>query len=63
MRVNVQVSFRLDVQIEHSMFCEQCEHVIQKTDTRCDPGNTGSVEIQADLNFGSGGLSIDGRGA
>src|SRR5262245_48969961 len=50
MSINLQIAFRLDLQVEMSVPCNLRQHVIEKRNTRGDPVIAGTVEIKADVD-------------
>jgi hypothetical protein len=63
MRVNVQVAFRFDGQVDKAMAGEQRQHVIEKADASVDLRFTGAVEVERQLDFGFAGFAVNPGGS
>ena len=61
--IDVQITTRPNLDIESTVSREEGQHVIQKTDTRVDVRLAGAVEIEAYLDIGLVGLSLDESGS
>src|SRR5690606_8912360 len=58
--INLQIPIGSDIKIDQTVTGKQREHVIKKTDTGIDFGNTGSVQIETEFNLGLRRLTADG---
>jgi hypothetical protein len=50
-RIDVQISFGLDLQIHHSMTGNLIQHMVEKTYPGCESGFAAAVEIDPDRNL------------
>ena len=58
-RSDVEITFRIDLQIERAVTREELEHVIQEPDAGGDPVTAAPLERQRHSNPGLGRLAID----
>jgi len=56
--IDMQIALGLDLQIHQRMATELVQHMVEKTDTRCDFGPTRTVEIELDGNGSFLGLAL-----
>ena len=63
MLIDVQVADRFNRQVEHGVFRQEREHVIQKTHARGNLGISRAVEIQFQLDLGFRRFALNGCGA
>ena len=61
MTINLEITFRVDLQIEMTMASKLSEHVIEKRNAGTDLIFTRPVEVQTDADFRFVGLSRPGR--
>src|SRR5439155_576455 len=63
MRVDVQIAFRLDREVEHAMARDLIEHVIEERDAGRKLGAAGAVEIHRDNDRRFPGDALDAGAA
>jgi hypothetical protein len=59
MRVNVQITFGDNLQIEHAVTRHLVEHMVEEAYSGGKPGASGAVQIQANLDLGLQGISVN----
>ena len=57
MRINVQITHRLDLEVNQAVTRKKREHVIEETVSGIDGGNARAIEIEAELNVSFGGFA------
>lgn len=58
--IDFDIALGGEVEIEESVFCEEGEHVIEKSDAGGDAGNAGAIDKQGELDRCLGGFALKG---
>ena len=61
--IDFDISINLDFEIDEGVSGKKSEHVVEKGDSGIDPGDSLSVQVQAEFDFGLSSVSFLGCAA
>ncbi len=63
MRVDIEVTLGLELQVEQPVFGEEFEHMVEEADAGGNVGPSAAIDVEDKFDVGFAGFAFDGGGA